>query len=145
MALFSTHASELGPFLKKTALHFSHQNVVFIVTMWPMLIDLFAGKNRNINQLWIRIRIHLADLDPDPYWECGLGNGSNEIDKNLQIFNKPGLLPFERAFLPSHVWFLPFTYFIYILNVKNILFVTLKFDQDPDPDPHWVGSLAPDP
>jgi hypothetical protein len=74
----------------------------------------------------------LADLDPDPYWECGLGNGNKEIDKNLQIINKPGLLPFERAFVPSQVWFLTF-YLLKIFHVKNLLFLTLKFDQDPDP------------
>jgi hypothetical protein len=38
--------------------------------------------------LWIRIRIHVAVLDPDPelYWECGSrGPRSMKIDKNLQI------------------------------------------------------------
>ncbi len=36
--------------------------------------------------LWIRIRIHLAVLDPDPYWECG--SGSMEMDPNKPRFNK---------------------------------------------------------
>jgi hypothetical protein len=35
--------------------------------------------------LWIRIPINLADLDPDPYWVCGSGSRSMEIDQNLQI------------------------------------------------------------
>jgi hypothetical protein len=33
--------------------------------------------------LWIRIQ--LAVLDPDPYWECISGSRSMEIDQNLQI------------------------------------------------------------
>ncbi len=35
--------------------------------------------------LLIRIRIHLAVLDQDPYCECGSGSRSMEIDRNLQI------------------------------------------------------------
>jgi hypothetical protein len=39
--------------------------------------------------LWIRIRIDLAVLDPnpDPYWECESGTGSRrmEINQNYQI------------------------------------------------------------
>jgi hypothetical protein len=48
--------------------------------------------------LWIRIRIHSAALDPDPYWECGSGCRSMKYD---QLTNKPGFLPFEEAFEPS--------------------------------------------
>ncbi len=33
----------------------------------------------------IRIRIDLAVLDPDPYWECRSGSRSMEIDQNKQI------------------------------------------------------------
>jgi hypothetical protein len=33
----------------------------------------------------------------------------------------------------------------YIFHVKIQLFVTFKFDQDPKPDPHWFGSLEPNP
>ncbi len=41
--------------------------------------------------LWIRIRIHVAVLDPDPelYWECGSrGSRSMEItgNQNIQIY-----------------------------------------------------------
>ncbi len=32
----------------------------------------------------IRIRIDLAVLDPDPYWECGFGSRSMEIDRSKQ-------------------------------------------------------------
>jgi hypothetical protein len=35
--------------------------------------------------LWIRIRIHLAVLDPDSYWECGSGSRSMKYDQNLLI------------------------------------------------------------
>jgi hypothetical protein len=37
------------------------------------------------------------------------------------------------------------TYFKYTFYVKIRLFVTLKYDQVPDPDPHWFRSLDPDP
>jgi hypothetical protein len=33
----------------------------------------------------------------------------------------------------------------YIFHLKIQLFVTAKSDQDLDPDPHWLGSLDPDP
>ncbi len=33
--------------------------------------------------LWIRIRINLAVLDPDPYWECGSGYKSMKIDQQI--------------------------------------------------------------
>jgi hypothetical protein len=63
--------------------------------------------------LWIRIRIliymdtvriHLAVLDLDPYWECGSGSKSMEFGQNLQIC-KPDSLPFKKAFVPSWVFF----------------------------------------
>ncbi len=38
-----------------------------------------------IAELWIRIRIGSAVLDPNPYWECGSGSRSMEIDQNLQV------------------------------------------------------------
>jgi hypothetical protein len=31
-----------------------------------------------------------------------------------------------------------------MFHVKIQIFVPLKSDQDPDPDPHWFGSLDPD-
>jgi hypothetical protein len=39
-------------------------------------------------------------------------------------------------------WPIPFCKY-YILHVKIQLFVTFKSNQDPDP--HWFGSLDPDP
>jgi hypothetical protein len=35
------------------------------------------------------------------------------------------------------------TYYVIIFHVKIQLFVTAKSDQDPDPGPHWFGSLDP--
>jgi hypothetical protein len=37
------------------------------------------------------------------------------------------------------------TYIKYIFHVRIQLSVTLKSGQDPNPDPHWFGSLDPDP
>jgi len=67
------------------------------------------------------IRILLAVLDPDPYWECG--SRSIEIDQNLQ--KKPCFLPFKKAFCTFVfvcMFFWPITYSKYIFRVK--LFVT---------------------
>jgi hypothetical protein len=33
--------------------------------------------------VWIRIRIDLALLDPDPYWEGRSGSSSKEINQNI--------------------------------------------------------------
>jgi hypothetical protein len=33
---------------------------------------------------WVRIRIHLAVMDPDPLWECGSGYRSMEIDRSCK-------------------------------------------------------------
>jgi hypothetical protein len=48
--------------------------------------------------LWIRIRIHLAVLDPDPYWESDPDPGTCKLTK---ILKKPDLLPFKKAVVPS--------------------------------------------
>jgi hypothetical protein len=48
---------------------------------------------------WILIHIDLAVLDPDPYWECGSGSKSMEIESQ-KLTNKSGFLPFKYAFLP---------------------------------------------
>ncbi len=53
---------------------------------------------------------------------------------NLPKFsNKPVFLHFKKAFVPSQVRFLIHCHFNYIFHVKVQIFVTLKFDQDPDP------------
>ena len=74
--------------------------------------------------LWIRFRIDLAVLDPDPCWVCG--SRSIEIDQNLT--NKPGFLSFMKACVPSfgpYVFYLLLvTYFWYIFHVK--IHVTLR-------------------
>jgi hypothetical protein len=69
-------------------------------------------------------------VDPDRE-AMKLTNINKEIWRNLVYCLSDGLC------------FWPFTYFKYIFHVKIRLFVTLKSDQDPDP--HWVGSLDPDP
>jgi hypothetical protein len=60
----------------------------------------------SLSVLWIRIRINLALLVPDPYWECGSRsrNRKMEIDQNLQINLVSCLL--KQTFVPSHVSFL---------------------------------------
>ncbi len=89
--------------------------------------------------VWIRIRIYLAVLDLDPYWECKSGSRSMEIDQNLQI-NTVSFLS-TRLFAPSQVCFWPITNFKSIFfNLKIQLFVTFKSHQDPDP--LWFGSLS---
>jgi hypothetical protein len=99
-------------------------------------------RSRNLlSLLWIRIRIHLTVLDQeDPYWKYGSGSRSMETDQNLQI----NLVFFRLLYLRTF-FFLPNTYFKYIFHVTILLFATIKSDQDPDPDPHWFGSLDPDP
>jgi hypothetical protein len=54
-----------------------------------------------------------------------------------KLINKPGFLPFKRAFVPSRLCFFD----LLPIHVKIKFFATLKFD----PDPHWFGSLDPDP
>ncbi len=63
--------------------------------------------------------------DPDPYGECGSGSRSKP-----KLTSKP---------IPLH------TYIKNIFHVKIQLFVTTKSDQNLDLDPHWFGSLDPDP
>ncbi len=56
------------------------------------------------------IRIHLAILNPDPYWEWGSGSGSRsmKIGQNFQI-NLASCLSKRLLYLRSYV-FLPNTY-----------------------------------
>jgi hypothetical protein len=56
----------------------------------------------------------LAVLDPDPYWECGSGPGA-------WIQNKPGILAFLKARVPSNVCF------FYLLPTLSV-FLMLKFN-----------------
>jgi hypothetical protein len=69
--------------------------------------------------------MHLAVLDPDPYWylECASGFRSMEIDKNLQV-NLVSCLSFERL--------------LYLcMYVSRRIRIRL--------DPNWFGFLDPDP
>jgi hypothetical protein len=68
-----------------------------------------------------------------------------EHGNRTKLTNKPGFLSLEKAFVPSEACVLPITYFTYIMLVKLQLFVTLKSEKNPDLDPHWFGSLDPDP
>ncbi len=59
----------------------------------------------------------------------------------IKFTNKPGFLHLKRLlYLRTYVVFLPNTYVIF-----HEEFYFLGLDQDPDPDPHWFGSLDPDP
>ncbi len=87
-----------------------------------------------------QIRIHLAVLDPDLYWERGSGSRSMEIDQNFQIDLVSSLSKLQ--YLCRYV-FWSITSFTYISHVRIQLLETWKFDQDPDP--HWFRSLDPDP
>jgi hypothetical protein len=52
------------------------------------ILEALFRENGNLPPLLcIRICIHLAVPDPDPYWECSSGSGSRslEIDPNSQI------------------------------------------------------------
>jgi hypothetical protein len=75
--------------------------------------------------LWIliRIRFHLAalDPDPDPYWECGSGSGygSMEIYQNLQI-NLVSCLSKRLRYLRKYIRYLK-----YIFHVKIQLSMSL--------------------
>jgi hypothetical protein len=55
-----------------------------------------VGRTYYDSVLWIRIRIDLAVLNPDPYWECGSGFKSMEIDQNEQI--NLIFMPFIKAY-----------------------------------------------
>jgi hypothetical protein len=88
-----------------------------------------------------RIRIHLAVLDPNSYWECGSGF------RNLPYFtDRPGTVqkPFKNALHLRRYVFQHITYFKYIFHVKIQLFVTCFGSLDPDPDPHWDKKQDPD-
>ncbi len=50
-------------------------------------------------QSWIRIRLHLTVTDPDLYWECW--SKIHEHGNWPKLTNKPGFLPFKKAFVPS--------------------------------------------
>jgi hypothetical protein len=55
------------------------------LTLFFVLIYHHSYTCRGSGSTWVRI--HLAILDPDPYWECGSGSGtrSMEIGQYLQI------------------------------------------------------------
>jgi hypothetical protein len=74
---------------------------------------------------WIRIRIRNANPDPGA---------------NLPKFtNKPEFQAFKTVFVPTWECFM--TYYLY--KVVFLCKMTSKSDQDQDP--HWSGSLEPDP
>ncbi len=71
----------------------------------------------------------ILDLDADPYWECGSGSRSMEIDQNEQI-NLVSCLSYRLFYLRR--MFLTCCLLKYIFHVK-IKLCNLKSDQDPDP------------
>ncbi len=86
--------------------------------------------------LRIRIPVHLAVLDPDPYQENGFGSRIMEIDQNLQItqvFSFSKRLLFLRRYVFDLLSTVLFTVYF---SVKNSTSVTLKSDQGTEPDPH---------
>ncbi len=92
---------------------------------------------QNSNTIKIVI-LNCSFLDPDPHWfgcpgfgsVLGMGIQIQEHGYWPKLTNKPGLLPFKKAFVPSY----------YLLSVH---FSCILADQDPDS--HWLGSLDPDP
>ncbi len=110
-----------------------HKTVFFDIRVSLNIIhsDIFGNLAIQIFYLVVKTSV----VDPDPYWECGSGSSSMEIDKNLKI-NLVSFLSNNHLYLRWYV-FGPIAYFKYILHVKNQPFVTLKPDQDPHPDPHW--------
>jgi hypothetical protein len=83
--------------------------------------------------LWIRIRIDLALLNPDPapYWECGSGSGSRskEQGKLPTLTNKPVLQHFK-----GFCTYLGMFYDMF--QVKIQLCVRAKPIQNPNPEPY---------
>ncbi len=70
----------------------------------------------------VKIQLFVTESDQDPDLHIS------------ELTNKPGFLPFKKAFyLRRHV-FWPISSFKYIFHVKIQLFVTLKSDQDPNLD-----------
>ncbi len=61
------------------------------------------------------IRVHLDVLDPDPF-----GNGDPDPGawNWPKLTNKPGFLPFKKAFVPSHV-----RMFLDLLSTSSIFFL----------------------
>jgi len=81
--------------------------------------------------LWIRIRIgiHLAVLDPVPYWECGSWSGSRrtEIDQNLQL-DLVSCLSKRLLYLRRHVFLTYYLLLVSLFSCKNSTFC------------YWLGS-----
>jgi hypothetical protein len=126
---------------------FSFKNSTFLL-LWPTFLRSCGSGSALILLSWIQIRV---------------GNGI-QIQEHWnwpKLTSKPGFPPFKKACEPSfqRYVFRPITYFKYIFHVKILLFVDLKSDQDPypdplrfcsldlDPDPHWDEKLDrnPDP
>ncbi len=84
----------------------------------------------------------VVDPDTDPHWYGTVARKLTKINKHPA---------FQKGFLYLRRYVL-LTYFLHkipvYLSFKNSVFLTTKFDQDPDPirmDPYWFGCLDPDP
>ncbi len=94
-------------------------------------------------------------VDLDPHWFRSSGSGSGPV-LGIQQGNwpkKPEFQPFKKTvvpYLPRYVlWPIAYIEYLYF-SFKNPTFCDVpvtakKSDQDPDPDPHWFGSLDLDP
>jgi hypothetical protein len=75
--------------------------------------------HRSFLELRIRIRnseiTSLAVLDPDPYWECGSGSRSMEIDQNLHKKNLVSCLSKRLLYLRCYVFL---TYYLLLPESK---------------------------
>jgi hypothetical protein len=100
---------------------------------------------------WMRIhnsecRGKSSVVDPD-LRSFGCPGSGSELGMRIRDQNLHICLVFclsKRLLYLCRYAFGPITYLKYIFHVKILLFVTLKSDQDPDPGPHWFGSLDPD-
>ncbi len=107
----------------------------------PFYIWLLKGHVYNfLPVLWTWIRLDVALLDPDLFWESGSASRSMGIDQNYQW----NLI---SAFQKRLFTFLGMFFDLFLRKyfyVKIQLFVTSKPEQDQDPDPRWFGSIDPD-
>ncbi len=77
--------------------------------------------------------------------ECECGSGSRSIGRP-KITCKTGSCLSKRPLYLRRCFFLSISIYrtlIVFLWVKIQLCVTFKYDKDPDPNPHWFGSLDP--
>jgi hypothetical protein len=125
-------------FTLKTDSKFSLGSGFFPITDQRVRICNTKGKGLRLK---ISAKItYSIQLDLDWFGGSGSVIGNEDPDpiawKLVKINNKPGFLPFKTAFVPFfvHIYFHYYQLEVNgIFQVKILLFVTLKSDQDPDP------------